>query len=329
VASWLAAHQPAPDVIALQDVLGEVELFRTRRCDEVPARQGIASYDQIHQLLVQLQGQLGVQYRVAYLTGHSYQWPVQAESGLPVCTLYTAQAMLYRPDLLQNRTAERLCAGCSSAEDWESWTDTPNLRMSLPFCNPAATVAGVSLGELIDGEPMANSQCGQAPGGAVWAVFPPLSAYGGLPPEHIEEHVVATAIGFTFVNDPDAGVLIVNAHPNSGQRDRDQVQLDALIQKAAQEFQSRFTLYVPPVVVGDLNGVQLDQRPDLPFVAATEVIPGESVMGYVGTQDYWHATNAGDVFEALFAPDGARDTGCPGLNNLQLSDHCGLLTRLR
>src|SRR4051794_7954147 len=128
VAAWLGAHQPAPDVIALQDVIGQVELFRPRRCDEVPPRQGLAGYDQIHQLVVQLQGQLGVQYRVAYLTGHSYQWPVQADSTLPVCTLYSAQAMLYRPDLLQNRTAERLCAQCSPAENWESWTETPNLR---------------------------------------------------------------------------------------------------------------------------------------------------------------------------------------------------------
>jgi hypothetical protein len=325
VAAWLGAHQPAPDIIALQDILGEVVAFRPRKCEDVPARQGIVSYDQVHQLVAQLQGQLGVPYRIAYLTGHTYQRPLQSASTGPVCTLYAAQAMLYRPDLLQNRTAERLCAQCASAADWESWTDTPTLRMSLPFCNGAASVSGVSLGELIDGDPVPDSSCGQAPGGAVWAVFPPLSAFGGRPPERIEEHIVATAIEFTFVDDPDTGVLIVNAHPNAGQRERDRAQLEALIEKTAQEFQSRFTFYVPPVVIGDLNFVELD----FPFVEAIEEIPGETEVAFVGTQGYWHATHPGHAFETLFAPDGARETGCPGPSESLLSDHCGLLTRLR
>jgi len=142
-------------------------------------------------------------------------------------------------------------------------------------------------------------------------------------------HIVATAIEFTFVDAPDTGVVVVNAHPNSGHVDRDRVQLDALIGKATQEFRSRLTLYVPPVIVGDPNDVRLDEKLGLPFVAATEAVPGESVMTFVGAQSHWQATNPGHVVEALFAPDGARGTGCPGPSDRLLSDHCGLLTRLR
>jgi hypothetical protein len=325
----LAAHQPAPDVIALQELYGYLGMSGPRRCAGLPFLQGIANYDQLDQIVAQLYRHLGFRYRIAYLTGHPYQWPQNPYFGTPVCTAYSAQAMLYRSDVLHNRTAERQCSNCLFAEHWEAWTDTPNLRLSLPFCNRGATLSGVSLGSLIDGERIDTPDCGRVPGGAVWAVFPPRSEIAADDPSRSGAHIVATAVEFTFADDPSTGVVVVNAHPNSGHPDRDRAPLEALVSRATSEFRSSWVPYFPPVLTGDPNEVNVSGTLAYPFRAVTQGIAEEPVMTFVGDSEEWNATYPGVVAEAVFAPEAAHETRtCPGPKDKLLGEHCGLLTRL-
>ncbi len=299
--SWLRNNQAVPDVIALQETFGFLHAQWPRSC---AGSTGVPAWRQMDELVLRLREQLGITYRVAYLTGSTGSY------GFIACTQYVAQAMLYRPDRLRNETA--LAAGATEHSDARVFQ--PHLRRSLPMCDPGPLQAGFE--SLIDGSPQTAYCLGftrTSPSAPAWAMVP----------QH--GHIISAALEFSLVRRPDAGRVVVhNMHPNSEKAASDQ----PLMENFVDHVQSKVTapLYYPPILTGDFN----DSNPGAfarPFVPVREQLPGDVVMTFTGSPASYPSQQPARATEVLIAPNLPPGQACQGSTRVRISDHCGLFTR--
>ncbi len=308
---WFKTTKVAPDIIALQEMHGYLVIRAPlASCDGLTSP--VHDWLDIHMLLDFLQRELGITYRVAYMTGST-----GAHGALHQCQVYPGQAVLYRPQTLTNLTVA--LADSWRNEEFDAPSHRfPHMRRSLPVCGPVADLGLV--GARLDRK-IRSSGCGsdlfslgsvRSPAGPAPAVFGP------------DGHIIGTAVEFSFRISSRARVVLFNFHPNSHKGPRDQPYLEDLV--AAVAGPRRGDLYYPPIITGDLNNIEATLpetfRFDVQQVARQR--PGEQQMTYVGDSGYWSSVQS-PRWESHWAP--REDGGCPPSWQERFSDHCGLLTR--
>jgi hypothetical protein len=259
---------------------------------------GAGDYDQLDHLVGALRDNSGTTLRIAYQIGvwTRYGWVGQ-------CSVFWAQAILYNPARIVNRTPEDL--GLALAHD------SPQLglhfRRSLPVCNRGSSLTPIEA--LLDG-PSQTDKCGRpTPSG-------PAYALGGLR---------ASGARFSFRHDLRTSFDVFVVHPRGGAEATEGPQTADFI-AAVQSPPFRTTRVAqPPIVAGDFNALARAGWPP----GSTEVFaPGADVMQLsIGVPVLPPARQLdGSGGRHVMLPAGA--TECSPFIAGAFSDHCALLVRL-
>ena len=304
VAAWAAAETSAPDVIALTELWGWW-------WSAVPGTTPVGDYDAVDTLIYELQKQVHVVYRIAYMTG-TMGW------GLPNREYWT-QAVLYNPTRLINLTPRDLDKSPLVAHDSrDAVAYTPHLRRSLPLCNRGTSY--MPLEGLIDG-PLQAEKCGQPTRtGPAWAVLWKGDGYDGL---------LASYARFELKGIPGRTLDIYVVHLRTPPVEASAVTANAFY--AAMEGSSSPLRRYPPLVSGDFNAASpLNPKFDPTYVASSPANPADPGEP---RPDDWIGTSIGrsDVFASQCRPRFAIKRTVPNLSpgmhcggpaELLVSDHC-------
>ncbi|MBG0568808.1 hypothetical protein [Actinoplanes aureus] len=303
IAAWSNRNGIAPDIIALQEVHGWLWPFGFANCGRGFGVQA-GDYDQIDILLKALRDGTGVTYRVAYLTGNEASF-----SFAGTCITYRSQAVLYHPGRLANLTAR---AGDGRPHnDIDGLDGVPHLRRSLPLCSRRTNL--MPLETLLDGASQTD-KCGRpTPSGPAWAVL-----RAGT--------VKATFVRLALTTDPSRSIDVFNAHPGLEHEDLDGLAIKRLIDKVERPYSSS-SLYYPPLLVGDLNDLNIGR--DFPAFVTAHAPPQNDVevIG-IGNEESFPAQYRARVAKRAVLPDLPPGVLCRRESvDLLVSDHCGVFAR--
>lgn len=303
IALWVRRHHLVPDVIVIQESYGWLYTPPVRDCGRGFAR-GSGDYDQIDVLLKELSDQIGLVYRVAYLTGRTGGF------GTIQCGVYHAQSMLYNPGRLVNLTQTLTGSVAHDSED-PALRGTPHLRRSLPLCNRGTML--MPLGTLIDG-PSQFDKCGRAtPSGPAQAVFDTA-------------HISGSHVRFAFVVATDKVIELFDMHPTAGLETQEKVGLDKLIASQAPVSADASMLF-PPILTGDFNSMAESMEPNFPDFLQLAKTPTNVLGTMIGRLDRFAARYRMRAAQTLYLPDEPDGAPCDDPRYL-ISDHCGVFVRL-
>ena len=305
LAIWVKRHGAIPDLIAFQELYGWMYTPPWRSCGRGWAA-GVGDYDEIDSILKSLLDMTGVSYRVAYMTGRV--------GSFSACGVYQGHALLYNPAHLINFTQTGVD---SLAHDAESGlAGTPHLRRSLPLCNRGSHL--MPLETLIDGPPQTD-KCGiSTPSGPADAVFA-----GG--------HMAATHIRFGLVGQPGKSFDVFNLHPTAGIDQEDKVAIQNLIAAHVPPPYAGSSLLYPPLLVGDLNNLNVEDISPA-FITAMKIGGDEPSRIGIASADSFPTQLSVRSTRRLMIPDlpSTVDPEKPcdtALAPYLVSDHCGLFVR--
>lgn len=305
-----------PDVIALTEAAG------WRRTWDF--WNNIGDYETIRAIHEAFASQLGVDYRIAYVTGQ-----VAAITGTG--EYFQAEVLLYNPNRLRNLTAEE--ARFTSPAVHDSETGGSHLRRSLPNCGTLDTRSYID--PRMDG-PWNNEKCGfGSPTAAAWNfLYTPTGSH---------YRRIGAYNRLVFLHEPHRPIEVYNVHLAQRVRPRDPGPLitdqtiswipSLMNSVGTQVWQERF--YVP-LFLNDINVSHGDEIYDL----LLQTMPGwevvswgpDDTMGLMrGTDAAFPSTYRSRVTRSAWLPQGVTNCDLAGTYPNQLavfSDHCAMIFRV-
>jgi hypothetical protein len=309
LAAAIESAQLVPDIISMTESAGSWSC------------SGVGDYDVVDRLLWVLRERLGARYRVAYMVGTSGS--VRNGIGIPVCSYYTGDTLLYNPDRLVNLTPGDVAGKPQIGHD-DPFTGV-RVRRSLPLCTRRSN--RMPLEQLIDGPPQSDKCSQQTPSGPAWVQIENT--------RQGDTALVASLARFSLNAAPGSSFDVVTTHPTAHEEEDQAGDIDNFIEGLTDAPYRTTAPYYPVIVVGDFNSLADEQRgwpaqtkhvfnPTDVMVVALGAGVGMSPLHELGVA--FSSTlprQESCSLPAAGTNDPTAAAGAPGA----FSDHCGLVLR--
>jgi hypothetical protein len=302
LAASLRRNRLTPEIVTVAEVHGWMATPIIRSCGR-GLGVNVGDYDQIDILLSELKAALGINYRVAYMTGDVGSF------GAVECKVFYAQAMLYDPAKVTHLVPP--LDGALRHDGHSSLVGQPHLRLSLPMCSRGTRL--MPLETLIDGPPVVQKCHSPTPSGPAYTVFG--SNFG---------HVSGSYARFAFVSDPSQTIDVFNMHLNAHQEWEDLPGIMRLINDHTPPPYIGTSSSYPPIMSGDFN--LFAGLVEFPLFSRAGTIPGDVMAIGMGLHDKFPSKFRARVAQTVQLPDRPDGVSC-GDPRFMFSDHCGLFIR--
>jgi hypothetical protein len=165
------------------------------------------------------------------------------------------------------------------------------------------------LEELIDG-PTQTDKCGPTPSGPAWAVM------------RDQDHIAGSFVRLAYIDDRSTVIDIFNVNPTANHERLDMPIIAGLVAAVPPPEAAGLSRYYPPLMIGDLNKVSIDQIPGF-----HPLFQGKEEQTGIGDAERYSARYRARVAEAMLMPDVPSAEACYGTPDILVSDHCALFVR--